>query len=92
MDTLTKKKEIRQKLQCKLASQSAEIRRLKNECRRKDRDIDRLGGAYVHNDGRKTRVAVEMAVDSRMENENHEHYWEFLVCELGVKLGRQIVS
>lgn len=92
MDALTKKKEIRQKLQRKLASQSAEIQRLKDKCQQKDREINRLGGAYVHNDGQKTRIAIEMMVDNRMANEHHEDYWEFLVCELGIKIGRQIVS
>jgi len=92
MDTLTKKKEIRQKLQRKLASQSAEIRKLKDQCSLNDREIKRLGGVYIDNDGRTTRIAFQMAVSNHMLNEHHENVWEDLVCELGINIGRKIAS
>jgi hypothetical protein len=89
MDTLTKKKEIRQKLQRKLTNQAAEIKRLKREVERKDNDIRRLGGVMVERDHRGTRIGIEMRVDER-ESRHYAEVWDRVISELGYKLGRAV--
>ena len=91
MDTLAKKKEIRQKLQRKLSNQSAEIKRLKKECERKDADIQRLGGVRIDRDHRGTRLGIEVIVDDR-SSRYYEEIWERTVAEIGHKLGRRLWS
>ena len=92
MDKLAKNKTIRQKIDAKLKSQRREITDLKRHNKVLESDLRRLGAVFVERDGRNTRIGVQMMVDERMANQYHEDYWEHLVCEIGVKLGRQIVS
>jgi hypothetical protein len=89
MDTLAKKKEIRQKLQRKLSGQAAEIKRLKRECERKDSDILRLGGVRLERDRHGTRLGIEVIVDDRSSH-YYEEIWDRTVAEIGYKLGRAV--